>query len=296
MKAISIVLALVFLTATVAAAHPASGIIVSKSGDVFFQDIVGKAIWKIDAAGKLTKYYDKMGGHWMALDANGAFSRSEPKPVERITQAGEKPTIIMAEGGAPIAVCGDGNLYYGLALFDSDRVAVGVTRISPKGDRSILSPKLNETLDSYQGLTGLAPGPNGTLYIACPTAIVKVKVDGTFTTIVHPIRVKDGDEYPADNNPSPYLRGIAVDDAGVIYAAAAGERCVIKVTEDGKVETILKSERPWSPTGVAVHNGSVYVLEYTNANGGAAEGWTPRVRRLAPDGKISVLAMIDSPK
>src|SRR5262245_33758653 len=93
------------LMATVALAHPASGIVVSESGDVYFQDIVGKAIWKIDAAGKLTKFYDKMGGHWLALDPQGAFSRADPRPVERISPAGQKPAIIMADGGAPIAVC-----------------------------------------------------------------------------------------------------------------------------------------------------------------------------------------------
>jgi len=270
-------------------AHPASGIVVDSKGNVYFQDIVGRSIWKIDAAGKLSKFYEKMGGHWMALEEQGKFSRSNLKPLERITPDGAKPTLIVADGGAPIAVSGDG-LYYGLALLDGSHVAVGVTRISVDGKRSVFSPTLNETIDKYLGLTGLAPGPDGTVYVACPSAIVKVEPDGTFTTIVHPIDVKDGDEYPADNNPSPYLRGIAVDPQGVVFAAAAGQRCVIKVTPDGKVETVLKSERPWTPTGVAVHDGSVYVLEYTNANGAQSEGWTPRARRLAPNGKISTIA------
>jgi hypothetical protein len=66
----------------------------------------------------------------------------------------------------------------------------------------------------------------------------------------------------------------------------------LKIAPDGKIESVLKAERPWSPTGVAVLGGSVYVLEYTNANGGPGEGWLPRVRRLGRDGTISTLATI----
>ena len=66
----------------------------------------------------------------------------------------------------------------------------------------------------------------------------------------------------------------------------------MKIARDGKVEVILKAERSWSPTAVAVHGGDVYVLEYTYANGGAADGWTPRVRKLARDGKVTTLATV----
>jgi hypothetical protein len=66
----------------------------------------------------------------------------------------------------------------------------------------------------------------------------------------------------------------------------------LKIAPDGRVESVLKAERPWSPTGVAVHGGNVYVLEFTNANGGPDAGWLPRVRRLDPDGKVKTLATI----
>jgi hypothetical protein len=55
---------------------------------------------------------------------------------------------------------------------------------------------------------------------------------------------------------------------------------------------VLKSERPWNPTGVALYEGDVYVMEWTNANGGANDGWRPRVRKLARDGTVSLLVEI----
>src|SRR5271169_4823810 len=77
-----------------ARAHPSSGIVVDQKGQVFFQDIVGGVIWKIDEQGKLTKYSDVKGGHWLALDADGKFSRATPKYYRRITPDGMKPALI----------------------------------------------------------------------------------------------------------------------------------------------------------------------------------------------------------
>ena len=107
-----LVIASFALAARTASAHPSSGIVVDQQGQVYFQDAVGRAIWNIDAQGKLTKYYDKLGGHWMALDAEGSFSRAKIPHFERITPDGEKPALVVADGGSPIAVSRDGHLYY----------------------------------------------------------------------------------------------------------------------------------------------------------------------------------------
>jgi sugar lactone lactonase YvrE len=263
-------------------------------GEVFFQDSASHAIWKIDAAGKLTKLSDKVGGHWMALDAEGSFARADLKRFERITPAGVKPALIVAEGGAPIVVNRDGNLYYGLSLLDGGRIAVGLTRISPDGNEKHFAPDLTKTLEKL-GISGLTAGPDGSLYLACNSAVLKVKMDGTFTTVADPVEVKDCDVDFPDNNPKfpmPALRGLAVDSRGTVYAAATGCHLVVKLSPDGKVETLLRSERPWSPTGVAVAGEDLYVLEYTNATAGADKGWRPRVRKLGQDGKVTTLATI----
>jgi sugar lactone lactonase YvrE len=284
------------LPARTAWAHPSSGIVVDQQGQVFFQDIRGGAIWKIDAQGKLTKFYDKLGGHWMALDGEGSFSRANLKLVKRITPPGAKPTLIVADGGAPIAVATDGNLYYGHAFPDGGKAAVGMTRISPDGRQTLFSPDLRKTLErTDDGVFGLAAGPDGSVYVSTWDAVLRVSRDGTVTTVVHPVVVKDCDEDPADHKPSnrlPCLRGLAVDERGTVYAAATSCHRLLKIAPDGKVESVLRAERPWSPTGVAVHGGDTYVLEYTNANGGPDEGWRPRVRRLGHDGKVTTLATI----
>jgi sugar lactone lactonase YvrE len=291
-----LVIASFAVPARTASAHPSSGIVVDEQGQVFFQDIRGRAIWKIDAQGKLTKCYDKLGGHWMALDGKGSFSRADLKLVERVTPLGAKPTLLIADGGAPIVVNPDGNMCYGHVLGEGGRVAVGLTRISPDGKQTLFSPDLKKTLEKMDdGVLGLATGPNGSVYVSTWDAVLKVNKDGTVTTVVHPVVVNDCDPDPADHKPSnrlPYLRGLAVDARGTVYAAATSCHRLLRIAPDGKVESVLRAERPWSPTGVAMRGGDVYVLEYTNANGGPDEGWLPRVRRVRRDGKVTTLATI----
>jgi hypothetical protein len=76
----------------------------------------------------------------------------------------------------------------------------------------------------------------------------------------------------------------------VVYAAATGCHRVVKVTPDGRVSTVLKAERPWSPTGVAVRGDDVYVLEYPNSTERA--DWLPRVRKLDRDGSVTTRVTI----
>jgi sugar lactone lactonase YvrE len=263
-------------------AHPGSGIVVDAQGNVFFQDSAARTIWKIDAQGKVTAHYDKLGGHWMALDAQGKLARADLKLVEWLA-----PALIVADGGAPITVHGDGNLYYGLDVSRPGQVRVGLTKIFPDGKQEPFAPDFAKRIEEL-GITGLASGPDGILYVACLTSVMKVKTDGTFTTLADLTVLKGCDQ----DAPTSFLRGLDVDAQGTVYAAATGCRGVVKITANGKVETVLKAEGPWSPTGVAVQGDDVYVLEYTNANGHVSEDWLPRVRKLGRDGKVTTLATI----
>jgi hypothetical protein len=281
-------------------AHPASGIVVDAQGQVFFiHSRVGVA--KIDTQGRLTYIHRTTGGHWMCLDAKGNFSRQYPLLFKRLTPEGATSAILYADGGAPIVVCQDGNLYYGSGFPGGDDMAPGghtVTRLSSDGKKTLFSPDLKGTLATLnEAVTGLAAGPEGLLYVACPNAILKVKVDGTVTTFVHPVVVADCDNDVSSTNQAafyhaPYLRGLSVASDGAVYAAVTGCRCVVKVAANGTVRTVLKAEPPWSPTGVTVRNGGIYVLEYRQLPNlaGKPEEWQPRVRKLAGDGQVTTVA------
>jgi hypothetical protein len=293
------VLLLPALCTGLAVAHPSSGIVVDEDGQVFFTDNGGDSksgsLWKIDAKGKLSRVHNA-GWHWLALDGKDRFSKEDLKKwfekqltmnFDRMPLADSKGALLQADG-APFVVEREGNLCWAKGNLE-------IARLSPKGEVTLLAPALKETAGKLGGIKGLAAGPDGCLYAACPSAILKIKADGKVITLVHPIALKDVDTDLPEGTPEdqkPFLRGLAVDSQGTVYAAATGCRCVVKVGPDGKVEVVMKAEGPWSPTGVAVHGEDVYVLEYTDPNKGDHDGWLPRVRRLGRDGKVTTLATI----
>jgi sugar lactone lactonase YvrE len=281
-----------------ALAHPGSGIVVDPQGRVYFSEAgdidahLPGAIWQIDAQGKLTRLQEG-GAHYLTLDAQRGFAPTNLARWfgERVTpwlQRADTPDAALIQAdGQPIAMCGDGSLYFAKGNLQ-------VTRLSSDGTLTTMAPAQEQT-ERLGGIKGLAFGPDDSLYVACPSAVLKVTTNGTVSTVVHPITVPDcALESPLNTSDSysPYLRGLAVDAHGTVYAAATVCRAVVKITSDGRVSVVLRSEAPWSPTGIATRDEEVYVLEYQHANSARREEWLPRVRKMGRDGKVTTFVSL----
>lgn len=284
-----------FLAATGAAlGHPSSGIVVDQQGNVYFSDL-SRGLLKIDPQGQVTTVSDE-GGHWLAWDAQGSFSQVDfeasphwPRWFKRRTLRGARPALI-TDGGSPLVVAPDGNLYY---VCNNERMIPGglqLARLTPTGETTLVSPELHRIAEKKGGIKGAAVGPDGAIFISYPQAVLKVALDGTFTRVLDPVVAPDCDKHPPSIQDAPGLRGLAVDARGVVYVAATGCRCVLKITPDAQVATVLKAESPWAPCGVAVQGDDLYVLEHINPNSATHEDWPPRVRRVGKDGKVTTLA------
>jgi len=289
-----------FFLANVCFAHPASGIVVDAQGHVYFI-YTNHGVMEVGPMGNLANIHKvDRGGHWLALDGGGAFSRERLKEYERITPDGVIPCLIFASGGAPLVVGTDGNLYYGSNGSQEESFPTGamtVARLRPGSEPELFAPLLKQKLaELNDGITGIASGPDGSIYVATWNGLVVLNRNGSIARIVHPVKVSDCDSDPADHNPanasSPLLRGLGIDSRGNAFMAATSCHRVVEVTPDGHITSILKSERPWSPTGVAVRGEEIYVLEYTNANGPSNEGWYPRVRKRAKNGTWTTLVTV----
>ena len=85
--------------------------------------------------------------------------------------------------------------------------------------------------------------------------------------------------------------GIALRDGRDVYIANFGGRRVVRVSPAGTAASVLTSEAPWAPAGLAFGGAEkdLYVLE-----AGAWPGFfdAVRVRRLRRDGTVAVLAVI----
>lgn len=277
------------LVAPVVFAHPGSGIVIDKYGQVYFTD-TGKGVWKIDREGKLT-FMPASRFHWMAIDPMGYFSVS-PKSFgeyfERVTEQSVSPALIMCSD-FPLVINSDGNMYYAETRPGSARIV----RRTPSGKESVLiSDKIIEFVN------GIAAGKDGSIYIteashADTNTIRKITLQGKMSVIAK-FSGKSRKGLPYGTVPS-YCRGLAVDAEGVVYVAATGSRRVLKVTPDGAVTAMMQAAGPWAPTGVAVFEGEVYVLEWHDVAPALQEertAWIPRVRKIGKDGKTTTLATV----
>jgi hypothetical protein len=81
-----------------------------------------------------------------------------------------------------------------------------------------------------------------------------------------------------------------VDRNGNVFVADAGNRRLLKITTDGKVEVVYRAEPPFFPNGVfAAATGDLYVLEVGFALPSTWSG--PRVRKLS-GGKNEIVAAV----
>ena len=278
--------------AAIASAHPGSGIVVDREGQVYFTD-TGHAVWKIDAGGKLSDYRSSR-FHWLAIDEAGRFADSERsfgEWFERVTPKGARPCVVQCSD-FPFTFARDGNLYYA----DTREGRGRIVRRTPQGRETVLAR--DRALESIDGITC---GPDGSLYVTQntggdETAIRKITMDGVVSTIASGFVGKEPVKDPPAESPAAYCRGLAVDADGVMYVAATGSRRVLRITPQGQASTILESPGPWQPTGVALFNGDVYVLEWREPPAAQLEdrpAWLPRVRKIARDGAVSTLATVE---
>ena len=270
-------------------AHPGSGIVLDKEGNIYFTD-TGKGVWKIDTQGKLN-FLPASKFHWMTIDAIGNFAGS-PKSFgeyfERVTPEGNKPTLIMCSD-FPLVVNKDGNIYYAYTRHGSAKII----KRTPDGKESVFASN-----KIFEFISGIAAGTDGSLYItessnANANTIRKITTGGTISIIATFVG-KDGKDLPLETVPS-YCRGLVVDSTGIIYVAATGSRSVLKISPQGKITTIVQATSPWTPTGVAIFHGEVYILEWhdvTRENLEVRSAYIPRVRKIGLDGKQTILATV----
>lgn len=293
-RAIIALLAIVLLSvAEEVLAHPGSGIVVDRHGNIYFVD-TGSGVYKLDREGTLTRLSGPA-YHWMAIDMDNRLTNVTlpyfSSDDATVTRVGVGPTLLLSSD-FPLAVGRDGNLYYPWRR-DSDQVQV--FRLTSSGATTVLTTlPANTGSEPLRWLNGVAMGPDGSLYYTETKAVRRISPQGELSTVAADVRLSGCDSVPGvEANLGPYFRGLDVDAQGTVYVAATGCRAVLKITADKKITTVLRASKPWSPTGVALSGDDLYVLEYLHTPGDNRREWIPRVRKLTPDGQVVTVATID---
>jgi hypothetical protein len=237
------------------------------------------------------------------LDRTGAFAEApdEFNPFRRSTPRGQKPAVIEC-GGSPCTIGKDGNLYF------PRENGLTIVRYTPRGEQSVLVSKEQFKRDwtHNMGVTGMACGPDGTIYVmGCDSfnknegvgehVVWTVTTDGAIGKFAEGF-VKEADWLPeaqgmAEVRPM-FCRGITVDGNGDVYVAVTGNRCVMKLTAKGEASVVHWTARPWTPTGIDVFRGEIYVLEYDEDTPVAHGDWPPRVKKIGRDGRVTTVAAV----
>lgn len=271
---------------TAVVAHPGSGIVADRLGQVYFVDMVS-GVWKLDASGALT-HLPGPAFHWMTLDPGDRFgaARLPSDGGGEIARIGANPTLLLGSD-VPIAMGQDGNLYY--PSHGTGR-PLQILKFLPSGQTSILAglPPAEGVL--VRDLNGLAAGPDGSLLYTEHDAIRRVSKVGEVSTVL--VMASCASLPGKSAKRDPLLRGLDVNGGGTIYVAATGCGAVLKVTPTGQVTVLPEIESGWPPTGVALFGDDVYVLEFQDAESDDRQAMLPRVRRITTDGRTAIVANV----
>jgi sugar lactone lactonase YvrE len=146
-------------------------------------------------------------------------------------------------------------------------------------------------LEKALWIHGLAAGPDNTLYYTEKQAVRRIDPRGNVSPVAENIKVPNC-THADDHRGGPILRGLDVAPDGTVYVAAMACQAVIRISPTGNIDVALKAEAPWTPTGIAVKGDEVFVLEFLFGEVERAQDWLPRVRKLAPDGTVKLLATV----
>ncbi|GMV90055.1 MAG: hypothetical protein AMXMBFR81_29850 [Chthonomonas sp.] len=278
------------LIAALVLAHPGGGIVALGPDRVLTGDAVGNGVWLFGTSPP-TRQLSDFHCHWITrgLDGNlyaekqGARNGEWVVTIYRLDRQGKNPERLWTSTIAHSVFTADRQ---GRLVFpDGGRL---VTRESSgrlvafRGDGR---PVAGEP--AFDHVSALVWGPGDALYLCDGPHVRKVGSDGK-VRLLKTFEGKPTVEMYGGRS-GARVWGLAVDGESRVYAALTSHGQVVRIAPNGQTTVVARSVDDWHATGVAVHGDTLFLLE-TKLEGNRNLG--PRVRRVAADGRATVLGTV----
>lgn len=277
--------------------HPGNGIIVLNDGGVLTGDAVANGTWVFRPGQAPQKRTSDFHCHWLTRGLDGRIYAENQKESGGRWVAEH---FLLDQGGANPTRLGSGPLHR--ANFTADRqgrlVFFEGGRLVQKEPSGALTPfrgrgQVAKGDPPLASVSAFAWGPNDALYLASGDRVRKAGPDGVIRTVAHFAGRASLPMYGGQGG-GQRVWGLAVDQDGSIYAALASSAELHRIDPSGKRRRIsLGATEGWLATGVAAHEGRLYLLE-TKLEGGRNLG--PRVRVRDTAGRWTSLGTAGSRK
>ena len=300
-----ILLALSSWSAGAALAHEGWGIVVDQRGQVYFSDIPTNTIWRLTTDRRLEAVARDKHSHALVIDDEGNIygthhsANEQRRSVWRVAADGQLTDVVPPSSEFPLhlqsfLMDADGNVY-SENPYHPDRNDFLLLRRTPDGAVSLVAGGTRGLADGrgpearFTRIDGMAFGPDGAIYVTDGPYVRRVSSDGAVTTL-HPdpmTTTRWGED----------LMGLTVEENGTIFVADYSGRRLIQLSGDGRVGRVHRTGGlAWSPTGVTVQNGDLYLLEHLRMPlvifGDVQIGPYARVQRISESGAVEQLVTV----
>ncbi len=248
-------------------AHPGIGIVKDSKGNIYYTDL--KQVWKVFPNGEKTSVVSGVHTHELYIDSqdnlygehlwyNGEKQNTWGYYVWRLKNTGELAKVIEPTEGFredySFVRDSSGNMYW-VERFTVSRIM----KKDPDG-------KISKLLEGKFGFIGwLHASTDGTIYFTENNKLHKLSPDGNFSVLADNLNSKTTGFSIMGHNYDSY--GIWTDAADNIYIAMIDAKKVIRISPDGKVQTILYSNSLWTVcSGLFDNDGNMWLLEYSVTN------------------------------
>lgn len=293
---------LIALSTSSSKAHPWGGLVIDANGTIYFTfvcPLVGDdhyaCVWKIDSNKELSEVLKAR-----RSPSDLILSRTPDRKIFAAERSGFNPnfnnTLWKIETSntsieintntnqeaffiQTYTVSNDGEIYFA----KEDRVYIR------SNNGTIAELELGKDL----GRIGLLRfGKNGALYIMTKSTLYVIR-DGILSLLASDLRKENPKNIPFQG--ANIFFDMTIDNNENVYLAYYGNRKVIKISPSGEAITVLESNAPWSPHGIDVFEGDLYVLESTLGSNKWWKFWQketeilPRIRKVDPNGNVSTV-------